>query len=82
MVSLMKSEYDWEHLNLRCLLPHLLLSPPLAEHQPKQAHPATQVLWTVLCSGRRQKHPYCGDEQSLASYNPNAPQIRPEGLHV
>lgn len=42
------------------------------EYKPKQADPATKVLRTVLCSGRGQKYPYCGDEQSSSSDHPHA----------
>lgn len=47
-----------------------LLSAP--EYKPKQADPATQVLWAVLCAGGGQKYSHSGDEQSPSSDHPHA----------
>lgn len=44
----------------------------LLEYKPKQAHPAAQILRTILRSGRGQKYPDCGHEQSPSSDHPHA----------
>lgn len=50
------------------------------EPEPKDA--AAKVLWLILCPSWGQKHSDCCDEQPSATLCENAPEVRPEGLHL
>lgn len=52
------------------------------ESEPEPPDTAAQVLWTVLCAVRGQKHPCGRDEQHPASSGENAPEIRPQRLNL
>lgn len=54
----------------------------ISEFEPEPKDTAAKVLWLVLCPGWGQKHSHCCDEQSTAALCQNAPEIRPEGLHL
>lgn len=65
--------------SLFCFL-HVLCPPP--EPEPEQTHLVAKVLRVVLCSGCGQEHPHCRHEQFASERRADAPQVRPEGLHV
>lgn len=46
-----------------------------SEPEPEQADLITKVLWTLLCPGSGEEHPYCSHEQSAPECCTNASQV-------